>query len=86
MAMRSASTTAMMTEIVEINGIRYEEVREENPEDWNCGDCDIFRSRPPKSGGQYPLCDGTKIQQECHSWAKKGIKRKFKKIENEEIY
>lgn len=59
MAMRSASTTAMMTEIVEINGIRYEEVREENPEDWSCKDCDIFRARPPKSGSQYPLCVST---------------------------
>ena len=80
-AMKSASTTAM----IELNGIKYEEVREENPEDWSCRDCDIFRARPPKSAGQYPLCDGTKIQLECHSWAKRGIKRTFKKVEDENL-
>ena len=76
----------MKADVIELNGIKYEEVHDENPEDWSCKDCDIFRARPPKSISQYPLCMGSKIQQDCSAWAKKGIKRTFKKVENEEIY
>lgn len=80
-AMRSANTMTM----IEINGVKYREVHEANPEDWSCRNCDVFRAAPPKSMMQYPLCEGTKIQQGCCSWAKKGIKRTFKKVENEDL-
>lgn len=70
-----------------IDGVEYEPVDTEIQKgmDVGCRECDIFKTKIPKSMSEYPLCyevgkGGGNARQSCCGKARMGVKRIWKRV------